>query len=54
MKRKDLIFHCVNNTEVFDNTGNFIGILEGVSPSDIDKMTDEDFDCVLKYNGIKL
>lgn len=54
MKRSDFIFESVNLTEVYDaKTSRYLGEIEGILPSDINEMSDDEFNAMIIENHIK-
>ena len=53
MKREDFIFARSYSTIIYDKDGQYLGEIVGILPSDIDDMTDEELESLLKDNGIK-
>lgn len=53
MKREDFIFARSYSTIIYDKDGQYLGEIAGILPSDIDDMSNEELESLLKDNGIK-
>lgn len=53
MKRENFIFARSYSTIVYDKDGQYLGEIAGILPSDIDDMSNEELESLLKDNGIK-